>query len=207
MIDILLEARAQLAHARMAAAWLEDQVDEYLGHFQNPSLVEGHPPGDVALLESQVEFFRSALHPALSSAIVLSVFSLMEQSLQRICERHAAYDKKGARCWAGATAGSVMIRVGTYLETMGGPRLADAQLLRDLDDLRKIRNHLTHRGLDFRAAPKGVLAAVQERAFLDAGGSADSNRILRWMFDLQARLLDAIEADLAPDERTPQPGS
>ena len=203
MIDIFLEARAQLAHARMAAAWLEDQVDEYLGHFQNPSLVAGQPRGDVALLESQVEFFRAALHPALSSAIVLSVFSLMEQSLQRICERHAAYDRKGARCWAAASAGSTLIRVGGYLGTMGGAATRGSTLLADLDDLRKIRNHLTHRGLDFRTAPKGVLEAVRRRDFLDEGGAADSNRILRWMFDLQARLLDAIEADFGGGE-TPE---
>ena len=205
MIDIFLEARAQMAHARMAAAWLEDQVDEYLGHFENPSLVQGQPPGDVALLQSQVEFFRAALHPALASAIVLSVFSLMEQSLQRICERHAAYDKKGARCWAAAGAGSVMIRVGTYLERMGGPRLKGSRLLEDLDDRRKIRNHLTHRGLDFRAAPKGVLEAVKKRDLLNESGAADSNRILKWMFDLLAGLLDAIEADLAGGE-TPEGG-
>ena len=93
--------------------------------------------------------------------------------------------------------------MGGYLETMGGSAIAGSTLLAELDDLRKIRNHLTHRGLDFRAAPKGVLEAVRRRDFLDDGGAADSNRILRWMFDLQARLLDAIEADFGAGE-TPE---
>src|SRR5688572_18179000 len=105
MKDLFLEARAQLAHVRMAAMWLDEQVAEHLGQFEKS--------------DSDADFFRMALHPALSGAIVLAVFSLLEQSVQRICERHAAWDKKGARLWS-KIPGTDAVRAVTYLHQVGG---------------------------------------------------------------------------------------
>lgn len=199
MRDILLEARTQLAYARMAAGWLDDQVWEHLGHFDTASTVSAGSPAEVALLQSQAEFFRSALQPALAGAIVLSVFSLLEQSLQRICERHAAYDRGGGG-WA-RTEGSGVGRAVAYLRGIGGGRLSRSGLLRELNDLRLIRNHLAHRGPDFRSAPPGAAGAGRRRGVLREDGTADPETILQWMFDLQVRLLDRLEEDLAGPPR------
>jgi hypothetical protein len=194
--DIFLEARAQLAYARMAASWLDDQVWEYLGHFDNATAIAtaGGSSDDVTLLESQAEFFRSSLQPALSGAIVLSVFSLLEQTLQRLCERHAAYDKDRSG-WS-QTAGSGVVRASAYLQRVCSTGLSSSNLLRDLNDLRLIRNHLAHRGGDFHSAPPSTAQAAKRHQILRAEGSADPEKILAWMFDLQAALLDKLEEDL-----------
>jgi hypothetical protein len=187
--DILLEARAQLAHVKMAANWLEHQVTEYLGSSGPPSAVEAHAsdPG----VQSQADFFRLALHPALTGAIVLSVFSLLEQAVLRVCERHAAYDKKGGRYW-GRLPGSGALKAINYLRRVSGPPVES--LLRDFDDLRLVRNQLAHRGTDFSSAPKNALAAARRHELLN-GLVADPHRVLSWMLEVEGALLDALEAD------------
>jgi hypothetical protein len=191
--DILLEARTQLAHARMAAEWLDGQVWEYLGHLDvATSNVEDS--GDIAMLESQGEFFRAALQPALANAIVLSVFSLMEQALQRVCERHAAYNRdQGA--WA-RTRGSGVVRAVEYLKGVCSTEFSQSRMLVDIDDLRLIRNHMAHRGADFRSAPRGAAEAARRHGILREDGAADPEKILAWMFALQSDLLDKVEQDL-----------
>lgn len=196
MHDLFLEARAQLAYARMAAGWLDDQVSEHLGHYDAATLASARAGSAPATLASQAEFFRSALQPALSVAIVLSSFSLLEQALQRICERHAAYDKRGGKAWA-QLAGSGLLRAAEYLRRVCSPAVAGSPLLSGLDDLRVVRNHLAHRGADFRAAPRGAMQAAEKHGVLLADRRADTQGILEWMFDLQGTLLDALEEDLA----------
>jgi hypothetical protein len=176
--DLFLEARAQLAHVRMAAMWLDEQVAEHLGQFEQSA--------------SDAEFFRQALHPALSGAIVLAVFSLLEQAIQRIGERHAAWDKKGGKLWA-KVPGNGALRAITYLHKVGGEALVGP--LRDFDDLRLVRNQLAHRGSDFSSAPEKTLAAARRHGVLD-GVRADPHRVLGWMLTLEAQLLDALEAEL-----------
>ena len=185
MRDIFLEARAQLAHVKMAANWLEHQVTEYLGHSAQPEPVEG--------VQSQADFFRLALHPALTGAIVLSVFSLLEQAVQRVCERHAAYDRKGGRYW-NQLPGSGALKAITYLRRVSGPPVARSHLLRDFDDLRLVRNQLAHRGTDFSSAPKNALTAARRHGLLN-GLVADPHRVLSWMLEVERALLDALEAD------------
>jgi hypothetical protein len=193
--DILLEARTQLAHARMAAGWLDGQVWEYLGHLDVATSNVANSPADVALLESQGEFFRAALQPALANAIVLSVFSLLEQALQRVCERHAAYNRdQGA--WS-RTPGSGVVRAVEYLKHVCSTEFSQSRMLNDIDDLRLIRNHMAHRGADFRSAPRGTSEAAKRHRILREDGAADPGKILAWMFALQSDLLDKLEQDLA----------
>ena len=193
MRDIFLEARAQLAHVKMAATWLEGQVAEYLAQFEHPAPAAGRSSSDQAMIESQADFFRLALHPALAGAIVLSVFSLLEQAVQRVCERHAAYDRKGGRYWA-QIPGSGALKAITYLRRVAGDQIAQSHLLRDFDDLRLVRNQLAHRGSDFSSAPKNALAAAKRHGLL-TGATADPRRVLGWMLEVEGALLDALEAD------------
>jgi hypothetical protein len=200
MQDIFLEARAQLAYARMAAAWLDAQVDEHMRELESATpTVERSAPE----LKGQAEFFRNALHPALSGSIVLSVYSLMEHALQRIADRHQAYDRKGARIW-NQTEGSGVLRTGLYLRKVAGPGVAEGPLLAQLDDLRVVRNHIAHRGPDFRGAPKMALEAARRHDLLSEGLQANLQRILAWMFELHAALLDALEKEFA---RHTEPGN
>jgi hypothetical protein len=193
--DVFVEARAQLAYARMAAAWLDDQVEEYLADFENASAVDDGSPADPVVQESRAEFFRSALHPALSAAIVLSVYSLLEQALQRICDAHAKQDQGGAAYLAEAEGSGIILAAG-YLQRACGPAISDSGLLEDLNHLRMIRNHLAHRGSDFRSAPKTAREAVEKRGLVDEQGNADPHRILQWMLVLQDKLMDALDAEL-----------
>ena len=182
MEDLFLEARAQLAHVRMAAAWLNERVVEHLGELEASSNSQ-----------SQADFFALALHPALSVGIVLAVFSLLEQAIIRVCERHAAYDKKGARRW-NRIPGAGSVRAIAYLEEVGGPAVRGSDMLRDLNDLRLVRNQLTHRGTDFSSAPKNTLAAARRHGILK-GITADPHRVLELMMGVEAKLLDALQAD------------
>jgi hypothetical protein len=193
--DIFVEARAQLAYARMAAGWLDDQVEEYLADLENASALHDGSPADPSVRESRAEFFRSALHPALSAAIVLSVYSLLEQALQRICDAHAKQDRGGAAYLAEAGGSGIILAAG-YLERACSPAVAGSGLLQDLNDLRLIRNHLAHQGSDFRSAPRAARTAAEKRGFVDEHGVADPHRILGWMLVLQDTLMDALDTEL-----------